>query len=622
MKFPQAQKLLKNKFILIIAAILLATSGYIIYGKVKAGSADPQYITSAVEKGTLIVSVSGTGQVSSSNQVDIKPEASGKVTKILVKSGQEVKANTALIQLNAKDALKTVRDAQASLQSAQLSLQKLKESTDALSVLQAQNSLQSAKDSLEKLKLTQQTNYEQAQETKQNAEDDLKKAYDDGFNAVSNAFLDLPDIITGLNDIINGYSFNSNQANLSYYSDTVKSYDDRVLQYRDDANNKYLAARSAYDKNFADYKAASRYSDTSTIESLISETYDTTKSMAECVKSTNNLIQFYEDKMTEHNLKWPATADAHLSKLSSYTGTTNSHLGNLLNIKNTIKNGQQSIASAQRNLDSFAQNNPLDIAAAEQSIKEKEASLQKLQAGPDSIDLASSELNVRQRRNALSDAQEKLADYTVKAPFDGVIASISAKVGDSASSGSAIATMIAKQQITEISLNEVDITKVKVGQKATLTFQAIDGLDMTGVVAEIDTIGTVTQGVVNYNVKITFDAQDDRIKPGMSVSAEIITDSKTDVLMVPNSAVKSQGSGNYVQIMNGSTPQNQTVEIGIANDSFTEITNGLKEGDSVVTQTITSSSQTAKTTTTNRSTSSTGAIRALTGGTGGRPPGD
>ena len=112
-------------------------------------------------------------------------------------------------------------------------------------------------------------------------------------------------------------------------------------------------------------------------------------------------------------------------------------------------------------------------------------------------------------------------------------------------------------------------------------------LSISGEVAEIDTIGTVAQGVVSYIVKITFDTQDERVKPSMSVSAAIITDIKTNVLVVPNSAIKSQGGAQYVELKNGENSlERQQVETGISNDEFTEIISGLKEGDSVVSGTI------------------------------------
>jgi len=129
-------------------------------------------------------------------------------------------------------------------------------------------------------------------------------------------------------------------------------------------------------------------------------------------------------------------------------------------------------------------------------------------------------------------------------------------------------------------------------------------------VAEIDTLGTVTQGVVSYNVKINFDTQDARVKPGMSVNAAIITEAKQNVLYVPNSAIKTSGTTYYVLTLDSSqtqpatggqgvtssaAPQQVTVEIGSANDTSTEITSGLNEGDQVITRTIAASATQAST---------------------------
>lgn len=560
--------ILKRKLITIVIIIAIFMGGYFIYNAQKEKAGKTGYVLGAAEKGTIIASVSGSGQVSASNSVDIQPKVSGSIINLAAKVGQEVKAGDFLVQIDAKDAQKSVRDAEASLEVAQLSLEKLK-SANSLSITQAQNA------------------FDQANESKQEAQDNLAKAYDDGFNAISNAFLDLPTVMAGLNDLLYGFNLNTigSQVNIDYYTERANAAmnDTLAFQYRDSANSAYAAARTVYDQNFNDYKLASRYSDTVAIESLINETYETDKRIAEAVKSANNLIQFYKDKMTEKGIKPNAAADTHLANLATYVGKTNSQLSSLLSIKNTIQNNKKAIVNADR------------------SIEEKAQSLADLQAGADPLDIKSQELTIRQRQDALSDAREKLADYSIKAPFDGVIAAVNVEKGDSVSSGVAIATLITKQQVAEISLNEVDAAKVKVGQKVTLTFDAVEGLNLTGQVAVVDAIGTVSQGVVTYKVEIGFDTQDERVKPGMSVSSSIITDSRQDVVMVPNSAIKTSNGLSYVEVISNpkaesgsqevtsdAAPQERQVEVGLANDSYTEILSGLKEGDQVVTRTVSS----------------------------------
>ncbi len=137
-----------------------------------------------------------------------------------------------------------------------------------------------------------------------------------------------------------------------------------------------------------------------------------------------------------------------------------------------------------------------------------------------------------------------------------------------------------------VQISEVDIYKVAPGQKVSLVFDAVENLTLTGKVEKIDVIGSVSSGVVNYNVTIGLDTSDARLKPGMSVSATVTTAVKQDVLTVPNAAVKTQGTSHYVEILQNGAPRQQTVTIGLTNDTSTEIMSGLSEGDAVITQTI------------------------------------
>jgi len=551
--------------------IILALLGgsYWSYQKFSNDKETVRYVLAQVEKGTLINSVSGSGQISAANQVDLKAKASGKLLRLLVKSGDQVKSGAVIGYLDSSDALKSVRDAQANLTSAKLSLEKLNQPADQLSLLQAENSLTASR------------------ENKTQAQTDLEQAYESGFNAVSSAFLDLPTILAGLDNLLFSSSFEKNQQNLDWYVNQT-SLTDRLKAelLRDEAFNAYGQTRELYAKNFDDYKAASRSSDKTAIEALINQTYETAKAFAETVKVANNFLDFVQDSMEQKKMTVPATMATHQANLNTYTGTANSQLTGLLNIKETITNAKQTIIEAGR------------------SIEEKTQSLAKLKAGADSLDLKSQELSIQQRENALKDAQEKLADYTVRSPFAGLIAELPVKQGDDLASDATVATMISEQWLAEVSLNEIDAAKIKLGQKATLTFDALADLSLSGQVAEVDSLGTVAQGVVSYNIKIALDSEaPEQIKSGMSVSAAIITDIKNDVLLIPNEAVKSLNNRSYAEL-----PQNlltteqladseiglilpnglkqQEIEIGLSNDSSTEVLSGLSEGEQIIVRTI------------------------------------
>lgn len=581
------QKLLKiyheRKKTFYVVLFILLVGGYFTYKKISTPAEQVRYVMAAVERGTLITSISGTGSVSASSQVDLKAKASGDVTYVGVKTGQEVKSGTIVAQLNAKDVTKSLRDATANLESAKLALEKLQKPADTLTVVQAENSLA------------------QAQESKQKYEDDLKKAYDDGFNNISNAFLDLPNVMSGLFNVLYEYEFENSIYNVDWYVDRAVALDednrDKVLGFRADLKIAYDSAKSAYDANFDAYKSASRNSDAATVEALAIQTYETTKKIAGAIKETNNLIDYVQYIMDQKHAFYSQIqpiVNSHQSSLDTFTGKTNSHLLTLLSVNRTIQDTKNNIINSGR------------------SIAEKKESLAKIKSGTDVLDLKSSKLSLQQRQNSLQDAREQYANYVVRAPFDGTIAKLSVKKADDIGSGIVVATLVTKQKMAEISLNEVDVAKIKTDQKVMLTFDAVEDLVISGTVAEVDMIGTATQGVISYNVKIGFDVQDDRIKPGMSVSANIILDSKPDVLMIQSSAVKMQGSENYIeQLDSEGVIVRKIVQIGSSNDTMTEVIQGLSEGEEIVSQKISSTAISAT-----AATSRTNQTRTGGGGTG------
>lgn len=565
-----AHKILSSVVIIVLAISLISGWRWALNA-----NKTTSYVVAVVAKGTIMATVTGSGQVSASHQIDLKPKASGDVTSVRVKEGQAVKSGQLLIQIDARDASQAVSEARISLRNAQIALEKLEKSTP-LTLLQAQ-------------------------QAKTQAEDALTKSYDDTLSAVSNAFLQLPSVMSGLDDILHGDDY-ATRDNMYYYADVIKGYgggDSVASIYQGSAESTYQTAKTAYDKNFIDYKTTSRYANTDVVGTLLIETYETTKSIAEALKNTSNLLGATKDAITDSGIQLAQLA-THQSSIATYIGQTNSNLSSLLSIKNSIANSEYTLA-------------------------EKTASLEELEDGGSDLDIESAQLSVAQRQNALYNAQRTLAEYSVRAPFDGVVAALDIQKGDTVGSGTAVATVITKQNLVDIPLNEVDIAKVTLSNKATLTFDAIEDLSITGAVVAMDGIGTVNQGVVTYNVTVAFDTQDDRVKPGMSVSATIITDIKQDVLTVPSSAIKAQGDTSYVEMLNQqlssdqvqageSVPstgalRQQTVVIGISDDTSTEIVSGLNEGDQVIIRTVTSSK--SKTTTSSNSTPS------LFGATGG-----
>lgn len=476
-------RILSHKKISVLILLAIIALGYLGYKLIYPATTTSTYLLGEVKKGTIVSTITGTGQVSALNQLAITPKVSGTVTSIRVKSGDSVNQGQTLFTIDSIDAQKKVRDAELDLQSALANIDYVTKSNDL---------------------------------------------------AVENAYSNL---------------LNSNFEVVS----------------KDDKTDK--VARPTVSGNY-----------NSTKEGTITiTTYASVDGISVSVKG------LVEDTRLINTVNPIPIGDSGLFI------TFPSNVPTDMNWEISIPN--KNASNYNSNKISYEQ------ALRTQADAQKE----------NGVTL----LGIQAKRNTLADARQILADYSVKATLSGIVANIPIKVGNQVSTGTTMGTIITKQRIATIPLNEVDIAKVKIGQKVTATFDAIEGLEITGKVISIDSIGTVTSGVVNYNVDISFDTDDDRIKPGMSTNASIATQIAQDVLVVPTSAIKTTNGNSYIQIAPkgqvattgntgitlDQTPEQVEVVKGISDDLNTEIISGIAEGDIIVTKTITTASKTTTTST-------------------------
>lgn len=465
-----------HKILWTVIVVTLIVGGYEI-SRARAAAAlnVPEYTLAAAHVGMLQQTVSGTGQVSASNQTDIQSQVSGTIESINVSVGQSVKQGQLIATIDPTNAL-------TSLENAKLSLAKLQEPAKETDLSNAKNS--------------------------------VAVSYNNAFDAASSAYLDLPNIMNGLKDLLFGQTgFLSNQKS-SFLSPTATTYRDAAEQSYNDAVTKYASSLN-------EFKGLSRSSDSASLAQMYADTYATMKSVADAASKAQTAVTYITTTAPDYDPKDSASA---ASSANSYASQANSDTSSLLSAQN-------SIASASNSLDNLV-------------------------SGPDAFDLQSAQTSVAQ-------AQRTYEEYFVRAPYDGMIGRIPVSVYGQAGGSTAIATIVGQQKIASISLNEVDAAKVSVGQPVTITFDAIDGLNATGTVSEVDQVGTVTQGVVSYGVKILINTQDPRIKPGMSVNTTIITKQENNVLLIPSTAIKTQGTSSYVQVATlSSSPINTGTQNG------------------------------------------------------------
>ena len=242
-----------------------------------------------------------------------------------------------------------------------------------------------------------------------------------------------------------------------------------------------------------------------------------------------------------------------------------------------------------------------NVYVKENQMVSKGQNLFKLNGDSVQNDINAKEKAVKSAEDDLNNAKENAAKDTVTSPVDGVVAELDVKKGDSVTSGGTAAVIIDPNSMqTVVSVDELDISKVQVGQKANVTLDAISDKTFSGTVSEIDPIGTSSNGIATYNVTVSID-DPEGIKVGMTTNAEIITKSKQNTIVISAGAVlEKNGSTGYVldssklfdsngksvTLSDVTTRQlvreyGKQVTIGISNQNQVEIVSGLSEGDSI-----------------------------------------
>jgi RND family efflux transporter MFP subunit len=195
-------------------------------------------------------------------------------------------------------------------------------------------------------------------------------------------------------------------------------------------------------------------------------------------------------------------------------------------------------------------------------------------------------LSVKMLELQLDQAEAELDKAVITASFDGVVADIYIKEGQQLSAMTYTSPAICLIDPSEIKLggvvDEMDVSKVKLGQEATITLDALPDKEVKGRVTFISPASTAQAGVVFYKTTITLENPDEELKDGMSATAEIVIEEHDGVLLIPNRAVQGSLEKPWVEVVTEGQVEERQVSIGLSDGRYTEILSGLEEGEEVV----------------------------------------
>jgi HlyD family secretion protein len=223
-----------------------------------------------------------------------------------------------------------------------------------------------------------------------------------------------------------------------------------------------------------------------------------------------------------------------------------------------------------------------DVAVAEANLAKAQDRVNALQDGPDQDQVAAARANLRA-------AEARVNQSKLTAPFNGTVMAIDYAIGDTAAPGQpAVVVADLNPLHVETTVDELDIAQVEIGQPVTLTLDALPDVTLDGEVDSIDLTPAQESGSTEYPVKVNLSTVDERARVGMTVALEILVASKDNALLVPNWALRfdSDTGSIYVMVDSANGPERRDIQLGLRNESVSEVVGGLDPG-SVVTVAVT-----------------------------------
>ncbi|GAB4475779.1 MAG: efflux RND transporter periplasmic adaptor subunit [Anaerolineales bacterium] len=218
-----------------------------------------------------------------------------------------------------------------------------------------------------------------------------------------------------------------------------------------------------------------------------------------------------------------------------------------------------------------------NLQVAEANLEKARQDYEKWKNGPSAADVAAIEARI-----AAAQATLNLARLT--APFSGTVTDVQIKPGDQVTPGTvAIRIDDLSSLLVDVRISEIDVNRVQVGQEATLNFDAILNKTYRGKVKEVSPVGTITQGVVDFIVTVELSDADQDVKPGMTAAVNIVVSQLSDVLLVPNRAVRLSEGKRVVYVLRNGQPQAIPITLGASSETHSEVIDGeLQVGDTVI----------------------------------------
>jgi len=258
----------------------------------------------------------------------------------------------------------------------------------------------------------------------------------------------------------------------------------------------------------------------------------------------------------------------------------------LLSVQEQVDQALFNVEIARLRLEQLrAEPNQYALGAAQASVYQAQAELNRLLEGPSDLEITRAQIQIDQAQIALERARQRLDAATLVAPFTGVVSVVNVHPGMAAPTSSPAFVLIDDSHLhVEVDVDEVDVGRVVPGQPVQITLDAMPSETIEGQVTSVAPSATTTGGAVTYRVRIDLAQTDLPLRAGMTATANIIVQRLEGVLLVPNWAIRiDRTTGQaYVSILTeDGNLQDVPVVLGLRGEVASQVVAGVEEGQVV-----------------------------------------
>lgn len=587
--------------------VIVAAVGYYIARQ----NSESLYETVVAETRDIIQEVSVTGNVQAVQAVDLAFEQNGRVDAVFVSEGDVVEEGSVLIELDVTELEAELRQLRASRLSAQRLLESARADRD---ITVAQLAQGEAALDLEKLKLNElqtgsrqeevniaKTKVANAEQALEDAEDnlarvnikaatDLTEDYDALLQELSTSITVARNALNILTDIQFSHFLGGSSDSTSIATSKSKVvselfgvtgggyYSRDVLEDLSGGASLRVALALSAGSDFA----------------LINQAYAEVDNVLDSLKAALGTVPtdiILSTELASLNSEKSAV-DSEIVAVTNKKQAVNVQVAAndqaINTAKSAVNSAKNALQLAEDELvlaEAGTRQEQIDAQAA--AVRKAEADLDRLEASVSraSSQILSQQAKVQEVQASVDNAQVRIDKRTLRAPFTGVVTKQNVEVGEIISAQETVLKLIGEDNLQmESFIPEVDIAKVSIDDPARITLDAYgDDVAFTGHVVFIDPADTVIEGVSTYRALLMFDQFDERVRPGMTANIDIVTDTRSQVIVVPQRAVLDIDGQKIVRVLRDNNSVDVSVQAGLrGSDGFIEIISGVNAGDRII----------------------------------------